>query len=161
MVSIRNAYIFFSYVLILLPFLIWDFWASLVAIPLGIGIKETISKFFISNGELCWNAPIWFLLVLFIAESIYAIIAKYNRLKSTTLLVLIASVILRILIGASIYPLKLNLVPLVLFFYGLGDIFHTLSNKHLTSKTPTIVMVLMGIFIIVLLLQLQELCFMF
>lgn len=26
-----------------------------------LGIKETISEFFIINGKLCWNAPIWFL----------------------------------------------------------------------------------------------------
>lgn len=131
---------------ILIPFLVWDFWASFAAIVLGAGKKDTISKFFTLNGEICWNAPIWFLLVLFIAESLYAIIIKFYKSKKANLIVLMASIVLFILFGGyNSLPLKLNLVPLALFFYGLGNTFHRLYNGHPTAKTPINVIVILGI----------------
>lgn len=129
---------------ILIPFLAWDLLASLVAIALGKGIKETVSKFFVINGRLCWNAPIWFLLILFIAESLYKVIAKYGKSKRTSYTALIISAVLWILVGAYPYSLKLNLVPLALFFYALGDIFHISYREHPATKTTIIVIALIG-----------------
>lgn len=130
---------------IFIPFLIWNFLSSLVAIVLGEGINETFSRFFILNGKLCWNAPIWFLLILFIVEVLFAIIMKYNKIKKAPLIILVLNIILWILIGSYQFPLKLNLIPLSLFFYTLGNVFHYVCNENTISKHTGIVIILMGI----------------
>lgn len=130
---------------IFIPFLVWDLLSSLVAIPLGEEINSIVSKFFIINGRLCWNAPIWFLFILFIVEILFAIIMKYSKFRKTSLIVLIVSIILWILIGSCSYlPLKLNLVPFALFFYTLGNMFN-ISKTKISSRNLNIVVSLLGI----------------
>jgi len=129
---------------IMIPFVVWDFLSSLVAIIYGEGIRDTISKFFVVNGQLCWNAPIWFLLVLFIVEVLYAAILSIRNSKKSIIITLIVSVILWILFGSYAVMLKLNLVPLGLFFYALGNMCKQLyEDKDLSKKA---VIILIGIF---------------
>ena len=115
---------------ILVPFFVWDFLSSLLSLYQGQSIDILVSRFFILNGELCWNAPIWFLLVLFIAECLYASLMSIKNSRLLSVFILVISAVLWILVGSRIWPLKLNLVPLALFFFSLGDLTHKASIIH-------------------------------
>lgn len=126
---------------ILIPFLVWDILASMVALAFGEGLKNTITRLFLINGSLCWNAPIWFLLILFITEILYAFIMKANDSQYMIIVILICSVILWIIYGSFSFTLKLNLLPLAMFFYAFGDIIHRVFDEKSFSKATTISMI--------------------
>lgn len=131
---------------ILIPFVIWDLLASLVAIALSEDIKSTIARFFVINGALCWNAPIWFLLILFITETIYAVFMKMNNTKIMTVLLLLSSLILWIILENYNFTLKLNLVPFALFFYTLGNITHQgIEGKTVPRTTILFIIFIAGV----------------
>lgn len=116
---------------ILVPFIVWDFLASIVSIIRGQSFQETVSTFFIINGQVCWNAPIWFLLILFFAEVLYAAVMKYNNSIVTSAAIVVVFTILWIVIGANRLPMMINLLPLALLFYALGDIVHKTFNENI------------------------------
>lgn len=104
---------------LLVPFLAWDFVSSVIgAVMYHQNFKSFIATLFILKGNLCFNAPIWFLLILFFTEVIYSYINEKSPI-SDGLLVFI-SVVLFLLIGTIQLPLKINLLPLAMFSYATG-----------------------------------------
>lgn len=131
---------------ILVPFIVWDLFSSFVALALGEGLERTIARFFVIDGDLCWNSPIWFLLILFISETIYAMIMKVNDSKKTSILILCVSCLLWILFGERAFTLKLNLVPLAVFFYALGHLFRRqFDEKEYSNSIIIIAAMLFGL----------------
>ena len=61
---------------ILIPFLLWDLLATIENIGEGHSVRESLGRFLVIDGMPCWDAPIWFLLILFIVEAAYAVIMK-------------------------------------------------------------------------------------
>lgn len=118
-VSSRKTHIFFSHVFVffisgylfrasdnykgyvkkranvlLLPFVFWDVLATLCAIVAdGENIYEALKKMLILKGEMCWNAPVWFLLILFLVEVIYMLIAR-SKYRYYPIIVLFVAFIL-------------------------------------------------------------------
>lgn len=129
---------------ILVPFIIWDFLSSFVALISGSTLQDTINKFFIIKGELCWNAPVWFLLILFITELIYAALNTIYRYKWLSMVVFLLSIVCWICFGSYILPLKLNLVPLALTFYSLGNIL----GKIFIEKESSNIAIFLGIIVL-------------
>lgn len=121
-----KSYIYKKVQGILVPFVVWDSISTILAILLGANIHDAITRFFIVDGKLCWNAPIWFLLILFLVEFIYAltiILSKdHAEAAKTTIFILSGTLwIVWWLCGSQNYSLKLNLIPFATFFFVLGD----------------------------------------
>ncbi len=129
---------------IFLPFAIWSILSSIGDIILGASIKETLLRMFIVNGELSWNAPIWFLLVLFITEILYAIINHFKSGIISEILTILIFGICWITIGELPLPLKLNLIPLAIVFYSLGNVIKkiTETKKYTLTKIQIILSII-------------------
>lgn len=129
---------------LLIPFTIWNALSTIIAIASGSEIKESILRFFVYKGMLCWNAPIWFLLVLFFCEILYGL-SKIRNIKFISILVILISGSLWLLCDKKPITLLINLVPMALFFYGMGDISRQYFEKH-TFKN--IISIIFGLIII-------------
>ena len=110
------------------PFLSWNLLSCLVGLLLNNTISETIRLFFLLDGKICWNAPIWFLLQLFIAEIAFFFVDEYIPYgKYISIPVLF---VLWIFISENNILLKLNILPVCLLFYILGSIFKEFYDKY-------------------------------
>lgn len=56
---------------LLIPYIIFAFFALLVSAYFNGSFFKLIEEFLFLNGTVGWNSPIWFLIVLFITEIIY------------------------------------------------------------------------------------------
>ena len=113
---------------ILIPFIAWNVLSSLVELSITHDLLDVVDKFFVLHGEGCWNAPLWFLLTLFLCEVIYSLVNSVWCSKFVPYIVFCCGTILWFLYGSSIMPLKLNLLPLALFSFSFGDIFSKVSQ---------------------------------
>lgn len=112
---------------LLIPFIMWDVISSIIgAVMYHQSLKSFIATMFILKGNLCFNAPIWFLLILFFTEIIYSYIKEKTKINNEVIVSL--SVIMFVLIGTVRFPLKINLIPLAMFSYGTGAILK--KNKN-------------------------------
>ena len=118
---------------LLVPFLLWNLLSSLVELFLTHDLQDVVDRFFILHGKVCWNAPIWFLLILFLCESVYALVDNFWRSKFTPYIVFCCSMILWILCGRLNAPLKMNLLPLALFSFSFGVFFKRATQRKVYS----------------------------
>lgn len=117
---------------IFVPFLIWNMCSSLLAIAMKTDIKEVIMDFFMINGNLVWNAPIWFLLVLFFTEVLYVLFSTEKQWNK--IIIMGIAVILWRMIGTYPLHMKVNLIPLGLLFYAFGDWCKSAKISELSTK---------------------------
>ena len=111
-----------------LPFILWNALSCLIGLMLGKTVYESIRLFLLLDGVMCWNAPIWFLLLLYMASIIYFFVEKYiPHGKYLSIPLLMA---LWILVSGNNIFLKLNIVPVCLLFYILGSIFKQFHDKY-------------------------------
>ena len=113
---------------LLLPFVAWNFVSAMIDFLLQKDLTIFIEELFVLNGNLTWNAPIWFLLVLFITELLFVCLRLYKH-TWISIIALVASLGLWILIGSEWIIWKINLVPMAMAFFILGWLFKaTLST---------------------------------
>ncbi len=126
---------------ILIPFISWNILSNLVSLLMGNSVNEVIETFFLLNGEICWNAPIWFLLTIFLTQVFYFILKRI--LKISDLIIICASLTLWMIIPQKNVIFKLNLIPMSMLFYVIGILYKKKSqniaqwifaNKHLLLK---------------------------
>jgi len=126
---------------ILIPFISWNILSNLVSLPMGKSVDEVIETSFLLNGEICWNAPIWFLLTIFLTQVFYFILKRI--LKISDLIILCVSIALWMIIPQKNVIFKLNLIPMGMLFYVIGKFYKkksqniarwTFVNKHLLLK---------------------------
>ncbi len=111
-----------------LPFLLWNLLSCLVGLLFNNTISESIRLFFLLDGNICWNAPIWFLLQLFMVEIAFFFVDKYiPNGKYISIPVLF---VLWIFISGNNAFLKLNILPVCLLFYIFGSIFKQFYDKY-------------------------------
>lgn len=111
-----------------IPFLIWNILSCFAGVVcLGENVVESIRLFFLLDGKICWNAPIWFLLQLYIVEIVYFFLEKYVRNRIYLCVPIL--VIFWALISENNILLKLNILPVCLLYYVLGHIFKQFYNK--------------------------------
>ena len=112
-------YIFKKTKTIFLPFLLWNLISVLMGIILSIyDIQEAVRIFFLLDGKICWNAPIWFLLLLYMTQIVFYFINKivpYGYYVSIPVLLL-----LWLTISHENILLKLTILPICLLFYIFG-----------------------------------------
>lgn len=106
------------------PFILWDALSSCLYLIKGNGIRYTLEKFCFIDGSPCWNAPIWFLLVLFLTEVMYSLILTIWENKYAPVVVMIASAILFIFINKYALPCMIDLIPFAMLLYSCGNIAH-------------------------------------
>lgn len=115
------------------PFLLWNFLSSIVELFITHDLQDVVDRFLILRGEVCWNAPIWFLLILYLCESVYALVDNAWRSIFTQYIVFCFSIVFWILYGQLNAPLKLNLLPLGLFSFSFGKIFKGFTQRKTYS----------------------------
>ncbi len=133
---------------LLVPFLVWGLLCSTTALIKGSKFLPTLFKFLTVDGKLLWNSPIWFLLVLYIADILYMLLCKISNKLYFKLIVFAVSCTLFVLFGDIMLTAKLNLVPYALMFYALGNIIKTLELQEkleFNLITKIIVCVVLGV----------------
>ncbi|MEG6615950.1 acyltransferase family protein [Peptococcaceae bacterium 1198_IL3148] len=107
------------------------FFFAVMSIPFGILLDFVYQNeinpllmfmhFFFLSGSVGWNAPLWFLIVLFLIEVIYFVV---NSSKINNGLFIILSFVLGYALALSgmRYPLGLHLISWGLVFYYLGNV---------------------------------------
>jgi len=113
---------------LLLPFLAWNTVSVFVGCLVTKDIAQSLRQLFLLDGEICWNSPIWFLLLLYMGELAYTFIKKFiphgGHIMIPVLLALWA------LLPEKNVFLKLNILPVCLLFYILGNLCRPICEKH-------------------------------
>ena len=105
---------------LLFPFLLWNLMSCLIGLFFNYTVSETIRLFFLLDGIICWNAPIWFLLQLFMVGISFFIIDEYMP-YGKYLSIPVLFVLWYFISGYNVF-LKLNILPVCLLFYIFGNI---------------------------------------
>ena len=116
--------------------MVWNVVSSLTGLFFGNDLRDFFEELFVIKGNLTWNPPIWFLLVLFIAESITIILKLYKKTWISIATILLC-LVLWVLIGDKWLLFKANLVPMAIAFFLFG---YLLKNTiHMLQKWYAIV----------------------
>lgn len=138
---------------LLLPFIFWDALATIIDIVISHDFTGAIQRMLTIDGELCWDRPIWFLLVLFFVEIIYMYLDKLPNWYRY-LAIPVAVIIGYFTQNTSVF-LKLTLIPISFAFYSLGCVAKASSIETLFKRAhPAILMsisLIINIFVGVLL----------
>ena len=113
---------------ILVPFILWNTISAVADYVSSNDWELFIKELFVLEGTLTSNPPIWFLLVLFIAEMIFIVLRLHRRIWISASAMVICAV-LWILYGETWALWKLNLVPMALCFFIFGYVFKPFVGK--------------------------------
>ncbi|MDO4869022.1 MAG: acyltransferase family protein [Bacillota bacterium] len=128
---------------LLIPFLFWNFLSNLIAYYFTRDLTDCIQCFFMISGKICWDAPIWFLWVLFLTEISFSVIIKLTRNKlQINLLFLLFFLVTGFLCENLRITLFLGIVPVALFFFTLGNLSRQLSLQQYLKKTSMLTILL-------------------
>lgn len=126
----------------LIPYAIY----AVIAVPFSpifdpnFSITNIVLNFFFINGKVGWNAPIWFLLVMFMMEVLSYFLLSEIALSYS----IIGSLVLAGIM--SLFPMSMpfgiNIVVLALFFYQLG----ILSKKNGWIERTNFITLIIGVF---------------
>jgi fucose 4-O-acetylase-like acetyltransferase len=136
---------------LLIPYFV----TALLSLPVGYLILRVIGKsatelfydFFYLNGSVGWNVPIWFLVVLFWIEIIFAIIYSLNV---SELLVIALTLVAGYLTYTNkiFIPFGLNIAIWLLPFYQIGHVFKELKVIEKIGKIETKILIPVGVMLI-------------
>lgn len=133
--------------MLLVPFAAWDILSSVIDLLTKEDFKETMLSMLTVNGQLCFNSPIWFLLVLYIVDILYALIMRLNDKLYVKLTVLLVALICMVLMSHVQLIFKLNLVPYAMIFYSSGNILKDVQQrKPVVIKTAYKVLIAVVLF---------------
>lgn len=142
-----GAYIKKKTIMLLVPFAAWDILSSVIDLLTKEDFKETMLSMLTVNGQLCFNSPIWFLLVLYIVDILYALIMRLNDKLYVKLTVLLVALICMVLMSHVQLIFKLNLVPYAMIFYSSGNILKDVQQrKPVVIKTAYKVLIAVVLF---------------
>ena len=107
---------------LLLPFVAWNVLSAMIGFLQSKDLMNLIEELFVIKGNLTWNPPIWFLLVLFITEVLFILLKLYKR-TWISIATIIICLVLWVLVGSKWLLWKLNLVPMAMAFFLFGYLF--------------------------------------
>lgn len=148
----KKSYIIKKIKNLLIPFLIWNLICSGIELLIRHDVVAFFHKLFIIDGDLCWNAPIWFLLILFATEIIFLFLQNvkiFNNKYIHHILIFILSLLIFILIGSNKMILKINLIPLGLLFFNFGYIYKLIKDSIINKNNKIIIFLLCIILLII------------
>ena len=128
---------------ILVPFLFWNIASLFAGLILNITILESIRDFLLLDGEVCWNAPIWFLLLLYMTEILYFFIDDF-KISNQLIVIVLLFLFWMFIPGKNVF-LKVNILPVCLLFYMFGGLTKKYYIFHLNSRDKTKKMMLASI----------------
>ena len=126
---------------LLIPFAFWNVLSTTIEIIINGDFASNISKMFIVEGELCWNTPIWFLIVLFFVEIIFATLDNIRiKIRNILFVLLVAaiSLVLAGFIGSYCMIFKITLIPIGLLYYCVGYVVRNVPIYITNSKKVVI-----------------------
>ena len=71
-----NDYIKKKTLTIFVPFVAWTLLSTMVNVVLRYNMRPLVEKALTIDGQLTWNSPLWFLLVLYFVEVLFALLDK-------------------------------------------------------------------------------------
>lgn len=110
---------------LLVPFLLWNTLCASITFFVNRDFENYVQELFVLKGNLTWNPPIWFLLVLFIAETV-CILCRLCRNRKVSAAAMVVCLGLWIMVGDQFLLWKLNLVPMAIAFFLFGYLFKTM-----------------------------------
>ncbi|MBC1779156.1 acyltransferase family protein [Listeria booriae] len=135
---------------LLLPFFIFQMATFLFLFLLPINSSLLVEEFFYVNGDIGFNSPLWFLVVLFEVEILFFVIKKYLVNQKWWILFLLSVLIVIGSFNQGIHwPFGIHIVPIGILFYWLG---HVLCQKGWLEKRGTISCIVFVIAILVYLI---------
>lgn len=111
-----------------LPFMFWNIASFFAGLLLNEPIVESVREFFVLDGVICWNAPIWFLLSLYMTEILFFVIEKFIPYGKYIFIPVL--LLLWLLVSDRSVFLMLNVLPISLLFYIFGNIFRHYCDAH-------------------------------
>lgn len=120
---------------ILVPFLVWTALSTSVNLVLGYRLIPLIEKALTYKGQLTWNSPLWFLLVLYFVEILFTLLDRINERTYFKVIIIVVSLVTFLLIGDIRLTLKLNLVPFAMIFFATGNVMRrSIENRGFFLK---------------------------
>ncbi|MBC1499818.1 acyltransferase family protein [Listeria weihenstephanensis] len=106
---------------------------------------STLLSVFYLNGNVGWNAPLWFLVVLFILDVLYYFFSKWSERTGIQMaLVLLSCVVGWLLSETGIkFPFGLQIVFSCFLFYYLGNMTKKYNVLKLLSRSLVVYMLLL------------------
>ena len=130
-----NDYIKKKTLTIFVPFVAWTLLSTMVNVVLRYNMRPLLEKALTIDGQLTWNSPLWFLLVLYFVEVLFALLDKLNQRTHFKAIIMVVSLIVFVLIGDMMLTLKLNLVPFAMVFYAMGNVMRrSIENRGFFLK---------------------------
>ena len=127
--------------ILLIPFLFWNIISTIIEIILNGNYTDCIERLFLINGKICWNAPIWFLLILFIIKTMYVFLKKHTKIHD--LQILFFSLLAFFLSNNNNLTMKIGIVPIGIIFYIIGIKFkerQTTKNNFESKKNILLIL---------------------
>ena len=118
---------------VLIPFLAWDVVSVAFDLIRGADFFSSIRLLLVLDGHVCWNSPIYFLLVLYITQLIYFFVRNFLPNEYIRLCLFPVLILILRFVTTEVIFLKLNLIPLSLAFYILGDFFVYFDSRVLNK----------------------------
>ncbi len=130
----EKAYYIKQFKTLLIPFLFWNIFSTILEMILNGNYADCIERLFLINGKICWNVPIWFLLILFMVEITYVFFKKHTKISD--LQIFLFSLILYFLSNNNNLTMKIGIVPIGIVFFIMGIKFK--EKKDLKNNITNI-----------------------
>lgn len=140
---------------LIFPYLLWNFLGQYAEYYfVGAPVDELIDQMFMIDGNIGWNAPVWYLLAIFWIDTMYVLIHRFLTRKSV-LAVSIAAFWFAFTLAEFeiIFPLGFQYVPVGMAFFCLGawcrmaNVKQTLE-RSIFRKTSGYIVILASVFVI-------------
>ncbi len=112
---------------ILVPFLCWNLLSILLEICFQGYSPGLLKELILLKGSVVWNKPIWFLWVLFMTEVIFGVLKR--KLPYCNIICLVVALVCGYQFAEHRTTLLLNLIPISLFAFSLGNSFRQIPEK--------------------------------
>lgn len=137
---------------LLLPYFLFTVLSLLIVIVKAILVDnlnnvyplDLISQLFYINGKVCWNTPIWFLIVLFITNIVFDFIKRVRILNLTLTVLLLGLVGVMLNSQQIVLPFGLNIVCISITFYYLGYLSKKKYSSFQNVKFSNFLLVIIG-----------------
>ncbi|MBC2316490.1 acyltransferase family protein [Listeria booriae] len=131
---------------LILPFFVFQMATFLILFLLPIKSSLSVEEFLYLNGEVGFNSPLWFLVVLFEVEIVFFAFQKYMMNQKVYIFFLLLSLVIISSFYQGIHrPFGIHVVPVGVLFYWLGHVVRRqswLEKGRIISCTSFLIAIL-------------------
>lgn len=139
--SLSWNYLFKKSKRLLMPYLFWSIIAAVYTAISENPIKA-LKALIALDGVISWDSPLWFLPVIFLTTVIYTSMRRLGVYRNI-LCIFSMPIVWKLMIGFS-PVLKIDIVPVALFFYAVGNVIKTFFSSDFfknNNKTISILLI--------------------